>query len=407
MNEYSELSINLTKSISKKIKKENGIYFTPNSIVKDFSNLVFSYFPNKTSLSILEPSCGSLAFISHIDSLFPTGFKIIGVEKNPEIVETYNDILFNNDLELFQMDFLEFPGNFSVPDKFNIIIGNPPYFVMKANEVPEKYTEIMVGRPNIFGLFIVKCLEMLEENGVLGFILPNSFLNSNYYSKIRELIITNYKLELIKEYNSDFLETEQGTIGMIVSKRPKETLDEGNLYYKKVNGTVIFTPNRLKLDELLEGSKTLKELGCKVKTGTIVWNQVKELLTDDQNKTLLIYNSNLNNGQLELKDFKNDEKKQYIDKNGVNEPILVVNRGNGNASYKLDWLYIDGSYSYLVENHLNMIQIPNKTDEERKVIIEKIIDSFKNPKTKEFIDIFLGNNGLSKTELEEIFPIYL
>jgi hypothetical protein len=33
--------------------------------------------------------------------------------------------------------------------------------------------------------------------------------------------------------------------------------------------------------------------------------------------------------------------------------------------------------------------------------------SFKNPKTQIFIDLFLGNNGLSKTELETIFPIYL
>jgi hypothetical protein len=40
-------------------------------------------------------------------------------------------------------------------------------------------------------------------------------------------------------------------------------------------------------------------------------------------------------------------------------------------------------------------------------LYNKIIDSFKNPKTKKFIELFLGNNGLSKTELETIFPIYL
>ena len=40
-------------------------------------------------------------------------------------------------------------------------------------------------------------------------------------------------------------------------------------------------------------------------------------------------------------------------------------------------------------------------------LYEKIINIFKNPKTKKFIEMFLGNNGLSKTELETIFPIYL
>jgi hypothetical protein len=45
-------------------------------------------------------------------------------------------------------------------------------------------------------------------------------------------------------------------------------------------------------------------------------------------------------------------------------------------------------------------------EEELIKIYEKIIKSFKNPKTKKFIEIFLGNNSLSKTELETIFPIY-
>jgi SAM-dependent methyltransferase len=399
MEEYSELSINLTKSLSKKTKKDNGIFFTPNSIVKDLTDKVFSFFPINTNLNILEPSCGSLAFIKYIDTLVSNNYKIIGVEKNPDIVETYNEQEFNNDIELYQMDFLEYPN-----ELFDIIIGNPPYFVMKSEEIPEKYKDTMIGRPNIFGLFIVKCLEMLKPNGILAFILPNSFLNSNYYSKIRELIITKYNLEIIKEYTNDqFLETEQGTIGIIISNKPSTNSN----YYINFNGIIVFTPNKTRLEQLLEGTTTLKKMGCKVKTGTIVWNQVKNLLTDDQSKTLLIYNSNLNNGELELKNFKNDEKKQYIDKEGKNEPILVVNRGHGNSTYKLDWLFIDGSYKYLIENHLNMIQVPNKSNEERNIIIEKIITSYQNPNTQEFIDIFLGNNGLSKTELEDIFPIYL
>jgi hypothetical protein len=46
---------------------------------------------------------------------------------------------------------------------------------------------------------------------------------------------------------------------------------------------------------------------------------------------------------------------------------------------------------------------------EKKALLEiynKVVNSFKTPKTQRFIDLFLGNNGLSKTELETIFPIY-
>jgi hypothetical protein len=57
---------------------------------------------------------------------------------------------------------------------------------------------------------------------------------------------------------------------------------------------------------------------------------------------------------------------------------------------------------------LNEIYSPKKL--KKKDLLElynKIITSFKNPKTQEFIQLFLGNNGLSKTELESVFPIYL
>jgi hypothetical protein len=55
----------------------------------------------------------------------------------------------------------------------------------------------------------------------------------------------------------------------------------------------------------------------------------------------------------------------------------------------------------LVENHLNMILC--KTEENARLILA----SFTNKKTETFVSMFLGNNGLSKTELETIFPIYL
>ena len=60
-----------------------------------------------------------------------------------------------------------------------------------------------------------------------------------------------------------------------------------------------------------------------------------------------------------------------------------------------------------MENHLNEIYSPNKMCEVKLLnLYKQIINSFNNPKTKKFIELFLGNNSLSKTELETIFPIY-
>ena len=140
-------------------------------------------------------------------------------------------------------------------------------------------------------------------------------------------------------------------------------------------------------------------MGLRVRTGQIVWNQVKPELTDDENDTILIYNTNISkNNKLDIKKFKNDEKKQYINRSGRIDPVLVVNRGNGNSAYKLNYAIIDKG-PFLIENHLNEIYCPEKRSrEELLLLFEKVMKSFKNPKTKKFIELFLGNNGLSKTE---------
>ena len=84
---------------------------------------------------------------------------------------------------------------------------------------------------------------------------------------------------------------------------------------------------------------------------------------------------------------------------------IIVNRGNGNSAYKLNYALIPDDFPfYIVENHLNVI---DTLLDDKMEIFAKIIRSFNDPRTSKFIDMFLGNNGLSKTELETIFPIYL
>ena len=173
------------------------------------------------------------------------------------------------------------------------------------------------------------------------------------------------------------------------------------------NGNYIFTDNSIELREIFEGSTTIEKMGLKVRTGQVVWNEVKSELTNIEDKSVLIYNTNITkDNKLELKIFKNEQKGQYIKREGRTDPILVVNRGNGNSSYKLNYAVIKDC-SFLVENHLNEIYSPLDLSNEMLVeICNKIVNSFENPKTKKFIKRFLGNNGLSKTELETIFPIY-
>ena len=84
-----------------------------------------------------------------------------------------------------------------------------------------------------------------------------------------------------------------------------------------------------------------------------------------------------------------------------------MNRGYGVGNYKFDYCLIDVDYNYLVENHLICIKYTKNIDKkELKILYNKILKSFDNKRTQEFIKLYFGNNAINTTELCEILPIY-
>ena len=75
--------------------------------------------------------------------------------------------------------------------------------------------------------------------------------------------------------------------------------------------TILSTPdNIIQLKKLYKGSKTLHDLGFTVKVGNVVWNQCKKELTDDSDKTLLVYSSDITEDhKLMIKEYSNKDKK--------------------------------------------------------------------------------------------------
>ena len=84
-----------------------------------------------------------------------------------------------------------------------------------------------------------------------------------------------------------------------------------------------------------------------------------------------------------------------------------MNRGYGVGNYNFDYCLIDVDYDYLVENHLICIKYTKDIDKKNlKILYNKILNSFNNEKTQEFIKLYFGNNAINTTELCEIVPIY-
>jgi len=390
--DFSESSKRFNTKFSKKQRAEEGIYFTP----KKARDVLFDKLTTM-SLSpkiILEPSFGSGELLLEARRVYPNT-PILGVEKNEDL---FHSVSCENS-ELSCSDFLEWKG------RADLIIGNPPYFVLKSNlsakekkELSRKHSESMTGRLNIYIMFLYKCLEEhLEEDGVLAFIVPTSLYNCSYYQPMRNYIEKHTTVHHLENLNKPgFYETGQDTALLILQK--KKIHDH---YLYRSNGNVYLSPFYKELYEITKNSKRLIDLDLGVKTGSIVWNQVKDNLSDEG--TLLIYSSNINNSELKIDNIELP-KKQYvtnIDKPTIDGPVILVERGYGNT-YRFNSVLVDRKDFY-AENHINVIY--PKTSESA-VHLEKVMDSFKNEKTQRFIKYFIGNGSISAKDLEILLPIF-
>ncbi len=302
-----------------------------------------------------------------------------------------------------------------INQKFDLIIGNPPFFVINKDEVENEYKQFFKCRPNIFILFIIKSLNLLLPNGILSFILPKNFLNTYYYDKTREYIYKNYYIMNIIECNDKYLDTQQYTVIFILQNITQisyqNRIENNDKYIIKKNNYTIFglKDKMIRIKELYNNSKTLRELGFEASIGRIVWNECKSILTNNDDDTLLIYSSDISiNNELIIKNYKNLNKKNYISYHGMEEPCVIINRGYGNAKYKFNYCLVNLDKPYQLENHIIFIIYTNSNLNNNELVekYNKLISSFDDERTKEFVKLYFENNAINITEMNNILPIY-
>ena len=127
---YSDLSKSLTNELSLSVKKKQGIFFTTKESIVTLSNFLKNVLKHPFQ-TILEPSCGSCEFIKYFDET-NKDIHITGIEYNPTIYESIKELSFQNNVTIIHNDFLAYETD----KMFDLILGNPPYFVIKKSDVP-------------------------------------------------------------------------------------------------------------------------------------------------------------------------------------------------------------------------------------------------------------------------------
>ena len=404
--EYTKESVDYLNKADLKKRKNLGQYFTPKSI----RELLLSKLPKKDNADILDPACGSGEFLLSCEKYFKNP-KLNGFEIDKNLVGIASKLVKNSNIK--NIDALNIDANDNNKNKYDYVIGNPPYFEIKLNEkLKAKHYDIIKGRVNIFSLFIKIGLEALKDGGYLAYVVPPSMNNGAYFSKLREYIIKNSSLEYLHIIDgADNFHSANQKVMLIILKKTNSKKSKKYIFQK--NGITIFTEDKKFLNGAYKNTVSLKEIGYGVKTGSIVWNEHKKELTNDKNNsTLLIWSSNIVNGKIIIPIPKacgslSKNKPQYI-KNIPNDLIIrsrvvVVNRITGSLKDINIKSAIVNKKEFVCENHVNVIY-PLK-NANPNYSLEDILNALQDETNMEVMRLISGNTQVSKTELERLLPI--
>lgn len=188
-------------------KSQDGSYYTPSIIVDE----IISEYVKKDS-KVLDPCCGTGQFLLAFSDVVENPLNIYGidVDKMAVRIARLNILIKHKDKDfapnivckntLFEVDNYDL---FSLNDEnigdFNVIATNPPWGAHFTKESIEKLKKIypVITSFESFSYFLKKSIDLLRDDGVISFILPESILNVKTHKDIREIILKKSQIKKI------------------------------------------------------------------------------------------------------------------------------------------------------------------------------------------------------------------
>ena len=214
LNLFGEVSSNLGYATQ---PKYTGVHYTPRYLVRSIvENALRSIDLAKPSLTILDPACGSGAFLQEVlkqlrEKDYPGEIIIKGYDISPMAEKTAKFLLnyenrsqWNNRITVSvqRQDSLDIDWGCN-----DLILMNPPFIsseLIKDSDTKEKVNQIltpvqMKKRPNMAATFFFKAMQSLQDDGVLGAVLPSSILNQEQYQPMRKMAREMLKVETVAQ----------------------------------------------------------------------------------------------------------------------------------------------------------------------------------------------------------------
>ena len=354
-----------------KIHRNNiiGQIFTPEYVAEFMVKNVIKVFKDNNSdsqdLKVLEPAVGEGVFLHQLQQ---KGFSNIDAYEMDLSLKEY----LLNSFPKVNFQFENFLGS-NKNEKFDIIIGNPPYLGQNYNaEVFQDYiskypicAEFFVGNMDLFYYFIHMGIEKLKAGGILSYITTNYWITKSQKTGIKllkpHILDECFLLQYIDLTCLQIFEGAKGQHNCIFVLQKKTGEEKLKKKDKNIHVIQIVGDNKSKKTHELLNKRIFKDL-VEDNTSPYIRRYISALTNND-----LDYNKSWNltypeevkivvekvekycksNGQiLKLKDL-------FIMRNGlilINDNIFILKKGNQLRIESNGWyLKINGEYAKLSE----------------------------------------------------------
>lgn len=258
----------LTKNYSK--EKLTGQIFTPDFVVEKILDDMEYNAVDVLGKTILDPACGDGRFLLKIAQ------RIIKFSKNEDLINNLEKI-YGWDIDekalklaeeklnklvtplkikvkwnLFCLNALH-KGKEEEQQKFDYIVGNPPYIRIQHLEKKERdfirsnYSFCQSGNTDIYIAFYELAFTLLKPNGICGYITPNTFFHTETAKNLRNFFAKKQNLRQITNYGHIQLFENATTYSAIVifDKQKRD-----GFFFQSAKNQTSFNQNQIKFSDL-------------------------------------------------------------------------------------------------------------------------------------------------------------
>lgn len=177
-------------------RNKDGQFATPPVLAGVITDYALGLLPEKRKVRVLEPSCGSGAFVSAVVEALPSDRRdIVGVEMDPRFAKAARD-LWGDDARIVQDDYLSWV--LADGERFDLLVANPPYVrhhhmtaqqKQDRNNLAARASGTKVSKlAGLYVYFMLASQLRLADGGVATWLVPSEFMTVNYGEALREFL---------------------------------------------------------------------------------------------------------------------------------------------------------------------------------------------------------------------------